>query len=149
MFYLLGFLRRTPLYGLIALPVSIFVFKVSFADIYACAFNPTSLAGYFAAFMFWSIIAYPVFVAIHLLAVKISDKHRGLGDAYISALGVDITAPFRYVGMFFLVIAGKHKIKDDSTFHDMGDLFQVIFGFVWTIAMIVFFLIGFLNIGNL
>ena len=42
--------------------------------------------------MFWSIIAYPLFVAIHLLAVKISNKHRELSEAYFSALGADLTA---------------------------------------------------------
>ena len=91
----------------------------------------------------------PLFVAIHLLAVKISNKHRELSEAYFSALGADLTAPFRYVGLFFMVILGKHKIKDDSDFHDACDFLQVLFGFIWTIAMIIFFLIGLLNIGKI
>lgn len=149
MFYIIGFLRRTPLFGLIALPISVFVFNVDFMTIYKNALNPTTLHSYFCAFMFWSILAYPLCVVLHLLMVRISNKHRSLGEAYMSALGADLTAPFRYIGLFFMVITGKHKIKDDSTFHDAGDFLQVFFGFVWTVAMIIFFLVGFFKIANL
>lgn len=149
MFYIIGFLRRTPLFGLIALPISIFIFNADFKTICESALNPTNIAGCFAAFMFWSIFAYPICVSLHLIIIKILKRPYGLLDTYFSALGADLTAPIRYIGTFFAVITGKHKIKDDSTFHDMCDYFQVIFGFLWTLVMTVFFIIGFLNIDNL
>ena len=149
MFYIIGFLRRTPLYGLMALPISIFVFNAHLQELFSQAFGPTSFAGFFGAFLIWSIVAYPLFVAIHLLCVKLTSSNRDLVEAYFSALGQDLIAPFRYVGLFLLVITKKHKINDNSDFHEICDLLQIVFGFIWVLVMIVYFWIGFLNIGSL
>ena len=149
MFYLLGFLRRTPLFGLIALPISIFLLDVNFTTIYQNAIEPISFAGYFSAFMLLSVLAYPIFVTIHLLMVKVRRKNRDLVEAYLSALGTDLIAPFRYISVFLAVILGKHRISDDSSFHNACDFAQVLFGFIWTIFMVVFFVIGFITVSNL
>ena len=149
MFYFIGFLRRTPLFGLLSLPISVFVFDIRFSDIYKCAFNPQSFIEIFLAFMFWSILAYPIFVAIHLLAVKISDKNRSIGDAYFRALGNDLISPFKYTILFFMVVFGIHKIKDDSAFHNFSDFIQILFGFIWTIAIMAFMVFGFIMLNKI
>ena len=149
MFYFIGFLRRTALFALISLPVSLVAFRASFKKIFEAAMEPTSLLEFFCAFIFWAIIAYPVIAGVHLLMCKISNKRRSVGEAYFSALGYDIIAPFKYVGLFFLVMTKKHIIKDDSAWHNFEDLMQVIWGFIWTILMAGFITYGFLNIGRL
>ncbi|MBR4058663.1 MAG: hypothetical protein IKK03_02340 [Lachnospiraceae bacterium] len=153
MFYAIGFLRRTPLYGLLSLIVSVFVFKTSIVDIAHAASAPASALDLFCAFIFWSLPAYPVMVALHLFAIKISRGKRcdssDLIEAYFSSLGADLTAPFRYVGIFLAVIIGKHKIRDDSDWHDTADFLQVLWGFIWTILMIIIIALGLIGIKNL
>ena len=113
MFYIIGFLRRTPLFGIISLIVSIFVFKADIRDIANAALAPSSTLDYFCTFIFGSLLAYPLVVVLHLLMIKISRGKRcdfdDLLEAYFSALTGDITAPFRYIGTFFVVIIGKHR----------------------------------------
>lgn len=116
MFYIIGIFRKTALFVSLALLISL---------------NPLVI---------YAVLAYLIIVAIHLLAVKISDKKRKLADAYLSALGADVSAPFRHVWLFFLVVTGIHKIKDDSKFHDFIDFLQVLFDFLWTLAMVILFI---------
>ena len=149
MFYFLGFLRRTALFALVSLPVSLFTFGGNLKKIFVAAMEPDSLIEYFCAFMFWSIIAYPVIATIHVIMCKISDRDGSAIESYFCALGSDIVSPVRYIGIFLLVMTKKHIIKDDSAWHNFEDLLQVIWGFVWTILMTAFIAYGFLNIGKL
>lgn len=89
--------------------------------------------------------AYLLFVLIHLLACKIGKSRLSAGEAYISALGYDLTAPFSKIGTFFAVITKKWIIRDDSKFHNFVDGLQVVTGGIWAIAIwgiAIFFIVN-------
>lgn len=79
--------------------------------------------------------AYLLFVLIHLLAFKIEKSRRFAGEAYVSALGYDLAAPFSKIGTFLAVITKKWIIRDDSKFHNFVDGLQVVTGGIWSIAI--------------
>ena len=90
---------------------------------------------------------YLFFVLIHLLACKISKSRRSVGEAYISALGYDLVAPFSKIGTFIVVITKKWIIRDNSRFHNFTDGFQVVAGGIWAIivwGIAIFFIINML-----
>ena len=78
---------------------------------------------------------YLFFVLIHLLACKIRKSNRSAGEAYISALGHDLAAPFSKFGMLMAVITKKWVIHDNSKFHNSVDGFQVVTGGIWAIIV--------------
>lgn len=89
--------------------------------------------------------AYLRFVLIHLLACKIGKSRLSAGEAYISALGYDLAAPFSKIGTFFAVITKKWIIRDDSKFHNFVDGLQVVTGGIWAIAIwgiAIFFIVN-------
>ena len=91
--------------------------------------------------------AYLLFVLIHLLACKISKSRRSAGEAYVSALGYDLIAPFSKIGTFLAVITKKWIIHDNSKFHNFTDGFQVVTGGIWAIivwGIAIFFIINIL-----
>ena len=79
--------------------------------------------------------AYLLFVLRHLLAFKIEKSRRSAGEAYVSALGYDLAAPFSKIGTFLAVITKKWIIRDDSKFHNFVDGLQVVTGGIWSIAI--------------
>ncbi len=88
--------------------------------------------------------AYLLFVLIYLLACKISKSRRSAGEAYVSALGYDLAAPFSKIGTFIAVITKKWIIRDNSRFHNFTDGFQVVAGGIWAVivwGIAIFFLI--------
>ena len=89
--------------------------------------------------------AYLPFDLIHLLACKIGKSRLSAGEAYISALGYDLAAPFSKIGTFFAVITKKWIIRDDSKFHNFVDGLQVVTGGIWAIAIwgiAIFFIVN-------
>ncbi|MBR6521791.1 MAG: hypothetical protein IKT47_03905 [Oscillospiraceae bacterium] len=89
--------------------------------------------------------AYLLFVLIHLLACKIRNRSRSVGEAYVSALGHDLAAPFSKIGTFVAVITKKWVIRDNSRFHNFTDGFQVVAGGIWAIivwGIAIFFIIS-------
>lgn len=91
--------------------------------------------------------AYLLFVLIHLLACKISKSRRSAGEAYVSALGYDLAAPFSKIGTFIAVITKKWIIRDNSRFHNFTDGLQVVTGGIWSIiiwGIAIFFIINML-----
>ena len=89
--------------------------------------------------------AYLFIVLIHLLACKISKSRRSAGEAYVSALGYDLAAPFSKIEMFIAVITKKWIIHDNSRFHNFIDGFQIVTGGIWAIivwGIAIFFIIN-------
>lgn len=89
--------------------------------------------------------AYLLFVLIHLLACKIGKSRRSAGEAYVSALGYDLAAPFSKIGTFLAIITKKWIIRDDSKFHNFVDGLQVVAGGIWSIAIwgiAIFFIVN-------
>ena len=143
MYYFLQFPRRTAFWGVLALLVNLFVFKVGFANIFHCAISPIGgLLDFFLAFCFWSLVAWPILVGIHFLYCKIKDTFQY--DGFWGALGYDVVFPFASLFLIIKLIITKHKIQDDSAWHNFEDGLQVAFGGIWSIALIVLFVCGFL-----
>lgn len=99
--------------------------------------------------MFYMLVifgaAYLLFVLIHLLACKIGKSSRSAGEAYVSALGHDLVAPFSKIGTFVAVITKKWIIRDNSKFHNFVDGFQVVTGGIWAIiiwGIAIFFIVN-------
>ncbi|MBQ4258826.1 MAG: hypothetical protein IJB84_00980 [Lachnospiraceae bacterium] len=89
--------------------------------------------------------AYLLFVVIHLLACKIQKSSRSVGEAYLSALGYDLIAPFSKIGLFLIVITRKWIIRDKSRIHNFVDGLQAITGGIWAIVIwgiAIFFIIN-------
>lgn len=127
--YIIGALRRTALWAMLLTILG----SVSFT----------------APDMLYMLVvfggAYLLFVLIHLLACKIRKSRRSSGEAYVSALGYDLVAPFSKIGTFIAVITKKWIIRDNSRFHNFIDGFQVVAGGIWAIiiwGIAIFFIIN-------
>lgn len=145
--YFFQFFRRTALFGILTLLVCVLALKVSFIQIAQGAVGPVTVLGYFYAFMFWSIITYPLFATFHIIVVKIGNKrNRGTSvsavGTFFGTLGADLTLPFWNTGNFIAIMTKKHIIKDDSAFHNFVDFMEVLVGFIWTVFMVIFIAIG-------
>lgn len=119
MFYIIGMFRKTALWAMILTILG----SVSMKD-------PGMLYG---LVVFGE--PYLVIVLIHLLACKIGKSDRSAGEAYVSALGADLKAPFSEMSTFIAVITKKWKIRDISKFHNFLDTVQVIIGGIWAIIV--------------
>lgn len=146
MFFIIGLLRKTALFALISLPLSIVGLGASFEEILKASRNPDSLQDYFCFFMCSAIIVYPIIVGLHIVLCKLLKSRRTVGEIYLSALRRDIVAPFQYVGVFLAVFFRKHIIRDDSSLHNFEDFAQVTVGFIWTVLMVSIIVAGCLSI---
>ena len=131
MFYIIGVFRRTALWAMLL---------TILGSISMGAPGILSMLVIFGA-------AYLLFVLIHLLACKIGKSSRSAGEAYVSALGYDLAAPFSKIGTFLAVITKKWIIRDNSKFHNFVDGLQVVTGGIWAIAIwgiAIFFIVNML-----
>ena len=129
MFYIIGVFRRTALWAMLLTILG----SISMED-----------TGMLYALVIFGA-AYLLFVLIHLLACKISKSRRSAGEAYVSALGADLAAPFSKIGTFIAVITKKWIIRDDSKFHNFVDGLQVVTGGIWAIivwGIAIFFVVN-------
>lgn len=129
MFYIIGAFRRTALWAMLLTILG----SISMG-------NPEML---YMLVIFGA--AYLLFVLIHLLACKIGKSSRSAGEAYVSALGQDLLAPFSKIGLFLAVITKKWIIRDNSKFHNFVDGFQVVTGGIWAIiiwGIAIFFIVN-------
>ncbi|MBE6996460.1 MAG: hypothetical protein E7429_07045 [Ruminococcaceae bacterium] len=138
-------LQRVAFYGIVALLISFFVYDLSFSSVVGCAFNPASFTEIFYAYMFWSIILYPVVTIIYALC----KKYFGVGSAIlhyedwnILALVVNdivgnIISPFIFVGMIFDSVVKKQKVFGVA---DITDLILLVLNVLY---LVVSFLIVF------
>ena len=118
--YILGVFRRTALWG---------IFLVILGSI-----AMESVEWLYSIVFF--IGAYAFFVLLHLLICKIQKSRRSVSEAYLSALGHDLAAPFSKIGTFITVLFKKWVIRDNSKFHNFVDGVQVVTGGIWAIAVL-------------
>ena len=131
MFYIIGVFRRTALWAMLLIILG----SISMGSL-----GILSMLVILGAF-------YLLFVLIHLLACKIGKSSRSAGEAYISALGHDLAAPFSKLVSFLSTITKKWIIRDDSKFHNFVDGLQVVTGGIWAIAVwgiAIFFIVNLL-----
>lgn len=119
MFYIIGVFRRTALWAMLLTILG----SISMKDLEMLY----GLVIFGAAYLF--------FVLIHLLVCKIGKNRRSAGDAYVSALGSDLAAPFSKIGTFIAVITKKWIIRDNSKFHNFVDGIQVVTSDIWAIIV--------------
>ncbi|HIW40193.1 MAG TPA: hypothetical protein IAA36_04440 [Candidatus Eubacterium pullicola] len=129
MFYIIGVFRRTALWAMLLTILG----SISMGD-----------PGILSLLVIFGV-AYLLFVLIHLLACKIGKSRRSAGEAYVSALGADLAAPFSKIGTFIAVITKKWIIRDNSKFHNFVDGLQVVTGGIWAIivwGIAIFFVVN-------
>lgn len=127
--YILGVFRRTALWG---------IFLVILGSI--AMESPEWLYS-----LVFFVGAYVFFVLLHLLVCKIQKSRRSVGEAYFSALGYDLAAPFSKIGLFLAVLFKKWVIHDNSKFHNFVDGLQVVTGGIWAMdvwGITVFFIVN-------
>lgn len=128
--YIIGVFRRTALWGVLLVTLASFAMENT-----EILYSLVYLVG-----------MYIFFVLLHLLACKIQKSRRSVGEAYLSALGYDLIAPFSKIGTFLAVLTKKWIIQDDSKFHNFSDGLQVITGGIWSLAVLGFAIFFIVNI---
>ena len=144
--YYLSFFRKTALFGFISFVVSICTSLISIKEIFPYFIHPQNISEFFIAYISWSVPLYILLTIIHIVRRKISKDFGKPIAIFFSLLWTDITTPFRSIWMFLLIITRKHIIKDDSKFHAFQDLMEVLFGFIWTVALGGFIAFGFISL---
>ena len=127
--YILGAFRRTALWCIFLVILCAIAMKTT-EVLYSLVFF---------------IVAYLFFVFLHLLVCKLQKSRRSAGEAYLSALGYDLIAPFSKIGTFIAVVTKKWIIRDNSRFHNFVDGLQVVTGGIWAIIVLgiaTFFIIS-------
>ena len=144
--YYLSFFRKTALFGFISFVVSICTFLISIKEIFPYCIHPQNISELFIAYISWSVPLYILLTIVHIVRRKISKDFGKPIAIFFSLLWTDITTPFRSIWMFLLIITRKHIIKDDSKFHAFQDFMEVLFGFIWTVALGCFIAFGFISL---
>lgn len=100
MFVLMGRLRSTALYGIVALLVCLFWLKVDPETIRNPAPGTSALLGAFLGFLVLAPVTYPAFMALHVVMCKIDDRIRGNSgestwlEDVLGAFVEDVRSPF-------------------------------------------------------
>lgn len=89
----LGKIHEIVFYGTIAAAISVLVKKVALSSLIYSAFHPSGLAGYFQAYMAWSVVLLLPIALITALETKYRYNGEGLGF-YSDKLTVIIFAHF-------------------------------------------------------
>ena len=147
--YYLSFFRRTAFVGVILLLVVLIFFQISFPTIFVEAQALDTGRSIFYAWLLWSPPIWAILMIIHIITSMISLRrhgiHENIFENFFGSLWADIITPFISIISFIRVITGIHKIEDDSAFHNFLDFLEVLFGFLWTIIMIVIIVYGLRN----
>ena len=153
--YYLHYIRRTAVWGVIIHLICTFGLKMGFSDIVSKAALTGSMPELFYAFLAYSIPVLIITLIIRILwffaAVKPKAKKYfnytpSLAGHIFGALKNDIVHPVDNTIMFLKTLTRRHIIEDDSPWHVFCDFMQVFFGFIWTVAMVVFVAWGFLSL---
>ena len=144
MAYILGFIRRTALYGFIALIVALCTSKFKFSDLFIAPNESAGFSGMFSSLLLWCLIALPVvellFVGYRKLSAKWGDGSNYGFEEFFTTFFRDITYPFLSFGTLMQGISDKEFISTS-----MG-WFETIFSFVCTWGWIGFLTISILVI---
>lgn len=81
------------------------------------------------------IVVYAFILLLELLVCEIRDKSRSIVELSLSMLGADLAAPFSKFSTFLAVITRRWVIQDDSKFHNIIDVLQVVSGGIWSIIV--------------
>ena len=142
--YYLSFIRRTALWNIIALIVCVTILGVDFKVIVSSALSPDTFLQTIYAVLFFSI---PVFILFNIVwIVYINFSGGNAGANLIVALLHDLAVPFTSFLYFFGVALKKIVIHDYSPVEEAEDFFQIAFAFVWTLIMVAFFALAYINI---
>lgn len=147
MYFLIGLVRSTALYGIFCLLAGVFGFHISIETLLQSAFNPNGIESYFMAYMFWSPALLVIEEIVFFIWTKIdyfffgSTKHNYF-ESLMGRFVVAFSNPWR--GLTTLI--GASKIIDC---YDLGGLLwwiEVILHFLWSIALLGFIGLGFYNL---
>ena len=140
MAYLFGMIRRTALYGVVALLISIFAKNVKLTTIIELSKTNSEFMGIFASFLLLCLVALPIIEVLFIIYRKLSAKfgdgsEYGFGDFFVTFFR-DITHPFLAFGTLMQGIFDRDFISTALGW------FETIFGFVWSFGWIGFMAIG-------
>ena len=142
MFFLLGLLGSTALFGSISLVVFSLFVRDDFRNLLEIAISPSGFAGIFISYMVWSLPAFVAIIVVHIFFVKISNKIRGFDTKtnVFMLIGAAFTNPFR--GLTALI--GARKVINSTGLERVGSWGEVIIHFIWSVALFCWLISGFL-----
>ena len=147
MFFILGLLMSTALYGIICLLISIFGLHIAIPSLFQVALHPNGFKEIFLAFMFWSPVAYVVLQVINFLMLKAARAVTGDDfDFFEDVLGrfvANVTNPWR--GLVAIKF-GSESADEAGVLFWLYCWFEVILHFLWSIALLGFIGFGFFNL---
>lgn len=141
MFYVLGLIRNTPLWGII----SFFLLVILGISPQQIVCEATASNNTFFLFVLHSFILYPIFLFVHVILCRIRKSRTSVGELIVNSFISGLIAPFGKIWIFLLVITKKHIIQDDSTWHNIEDFAQVVLGFAWAMFLGTFVISGLLS----
>jgi FlaA1/EpsC-like NDP-sugar epimerase len=138
-------IQRTAFYGIAALLVSFIAYDANFLTIVKSSTIQTSFSDYFYAYMFWSVIAFPIITIVYIIFRKYFglysdifhyDKYSFLALAVRDVVSIIIT-PFTFIGMIFDAVVKK---DDVFMFSDVLDLVILVANviYIFVAFMVVF-----------
>ena len=149
MYFIAGLIRSPALYGLLWMPVCMFVLGVKFKTISDAA---TSSKGcfldWFYASISMSLLAYPVLLVIHVVMLWFRNRLRrstqerpvllGLADAVLA----DFTNPVRGLGALRTMGELKRRDLNEPGRWTLWGWFVQIIHFLWALAVWGYFAFG-------
>lgn len=136
MYFIVGLVRSTLLYGLISLLVRVFVVQL------AASAEASGFVGGFYSFMYVSAVAYPVLLAIHPLIVRNGRYRPSTPFSYsrtlFAALGADLTNPFRGVA----ALKGASRVIDSKGVYGAYVWGQVTVHLVWAALFLIYLIVA-------
>ena len=146
MYFLIGLLRSTALYGIFCLLASLLGFHIGFESLIQAAFHPGSLQEFFLAYMFWSPVLLVATELVFFIVSKIHSFFGGDFDGYFDNILMRFVIAFSNPWRGLVALIGAAHTIDCFDLYGLYCWFQVILHFLWSIALLGFIGFGFFNL---
>lgn len=148
MYFYVGLLDSTALWGALAFLACVIGLGIEVPTLFESATDPAGFHGWLYAVMSWSVVSYPILMALHLARVRLSYRKYGPElrsrlDAPVPVLAAtflwsDFTNAFRGITAFSLVRNASwsrsgYRRKQRGRF--VLDMMQVVTHCIWTVAL--------------
>ena len=146
MFFIIGLVRSTALYGIFCLLAGLLGFHIGFNPLFQAALHPGSLQDYFLAYMFWSPALLVATELVFFICSKIQGLFGGDSDGYFDDILMRFVIAFSNPWRGLVALIGAGSTIDCFDLYGLYCWFQVILHFLWSVALLGFIGIGFFNL---
>ena len=147
MFFILGLLMSTALYGIICLLAAVFGLNISFSDLLQASNQAKGFMGLFYNYMVLSPVIYIVLQVVNSILLKvihlISGDDTTILESLLESFISNLTNPWRGL---FTIIGASDSLSGESGLFWLYCWFEVILHFLWSVALLGFIGLGFHNL---